>query len=90
VINAPDPDWKVKQACLLFIAAASEVENGIDDLWKWGKYTGRHDYPNFGQYMSINYFKAFVEAVPYCLADQTFWYINKRDRSLAGISFFHD
>jgi hypothetical protein len=40
----------------------------------------RHDYPNFGQYMPINYFKAFVAAAAYCWTDQKFWYIHKRDR----------
>jgi hypothetical protein len=29
-----DPDWKVKNFCLLLIAAATEVENGIENLWK--------------------------------------------------------
>jgi hypothetical protein len=52
--HAQDPDWKVKQAYLLVIAAASEVENGIDGLWKRRKSTGRHGYPNFGQYTPIN------------------------------------
>ena len=79
--NAQDPDWKVQQAYLLLIAAASEVENGIENLWKRGKSTGRHDYPNFGQFMPINYFKAFVAAAAYCWADRKFWYIDKRDRS---------
>ena len=78
--NAQDPDWKVQQAYLLLIAAASEVENGIENLWKRGKSTGRHDYPNFGQFMPINYFKAFVAAAAYCWADRKFWYIDKRDR----------
>jgi hypothetical protein len=30
--NAQDPDWKVKRAYLLLIAAASELENGIENL----------------------------------------------------------
>jgi hypothetical protein len=67
--NAQDPDWKVQKAYLLLIAAASEVVNGMENLWKMGKSTGRRDYPNFGQYMPINYFKAFVAAAAYCWAD---------------------
>ena len=46
--NAQDTDWKVQQAYLLLIAAASEVVNGFENLLKRGKSTGRHDYPNFG------------------------------------------
>jgi hypothetical protein len=34
--NAQDPDWKVQQAYLLLIAPASEVVNGIENLWKRG------------------------------------------------------
>jgi hypothetical protein len=84
--NDPDPDWKVQQAYLLLIAAASEVVNGIENLWKRGKYTGRHDYPNFGQYMPINYFKAFVAAAAYCWQTESFGTLTKETG--LGISFF--
>ncbi len=31
--EAEDPDWKVKQCYLLFIAAATEVVTGVENLW---------------------------------------------------------
>jgi hypothetical protein len=34
--EAEDPDWQVKQAYTLLIAAASEIENGVENLWKRG------------------------------------------------------
>jgi hypothetical protein len=63
--NAQDPDWKLKQVYVLLIAAASEVENGIENLLKRGKYMDWHGYPNFDQHVPISYFKVFVAAVPY-------------------------
>jgi hypothetical protein len=30
--EAEDPDWKVKQASILMIAAALEIENGVENL----------------------------------------------------------
>ncbi len=47
--EADNPDWKVKQACTLMIAAASEIENGVENLWKCGPSGGRHDHPDFGK-----------------------------------------
>jgi hypothetical protein len=57
--EAEDPDWKVKQAYTLMIAAALEIENGVENMWKRGPSGGRHDYPDFGKYMPINHFKVF-------------------------------
>ena len=62
----PDPDWKVNQGYTLIIAAATEIENGIDNLWKHGPSGGHHDYPDFGRYMPKNEFKCFTAAAPYC------------------------
>jgi hypothetical protein len=55
-----DPDWKVCQCYLLIIASATEIVSGIENLWLSGPSAGRHTYPDFGQYMPINYFKAFA------------------------------
>jgi hypothetical protein len=44
-------DWKVKQAYTLMIAAASEIENGVENLWKCGPSRDQHDYPDFGKYI---------------------------------------
>ena len=57
-----------------------KVESGIENLWKKGKSKGRRDYPNFGKYMPVNYFKAFVCAAPYCFCDEKYWYEDKRDQ----------
>ena len=72
--HAEDPDWKVKQCYLLIIAAATEVVVGVDNLWKSGPSTGRHNYPDFGQYIPKNYFKAFCSAAPYAWAEEMYWY----------------
>jgi len=32
----PDPDWKVKQCYILLIAVATEMESGVENLWKSG------------------------------------------------------
>jgi hypothetical protein len=47
--EAEDPDWKVQQAYTLMIAAALEIENGVENMWKRGPSGGRHDYPHFGK-----------------------------------------
>ena len=75
----PDPDWKVKQCYTLIIAAACEIVNGVANLWKRGKSGGRHEYPDFGQYMWETQFKCFASAAPYCWADKKDWFLDKRD-----------
>ena len=44
--DADDPDWKVKRAYTIMIAAVSEVEVGVENLWRRGKSNGRREYPN--------------------------------------------
>jgi hypothetical protein len=34
--ESPDPDWKVKQAYLLLVAAETKAETGVHNLWKSG------------------------------------------------------
>jgi hypothetical protein len=41
--DAEDPDWKTRQAYTILIAAASEIENGFDNMWKRGKGMGWRD-----------------------------------------------
>jgi hypothetical protein len=78
--EADDPDWTVKQACALMIAAASEIENGVENLWKRGPSGGRHDHPDFGKHMAINHFvTAFQSAAPCCWCDEKHWHVDKRD-----------
>ena len=78
--DADDPDWKVKKAYTIMIAAVSEIETGVENLWKRGRSTGRKEYPNFGRYMKKNEFKAFQSAAAFCFAEKKYWYIDKRDR----------
>ncbi|CAB9517187.1 hypothetical protein SEMRO_837_G209150.1 [Seminavis robusta] len=73
-----DPDWMVKQCFLLLIASCLETENG-SDLWKRGPSSGRKEYPDFGQYMPLNYWKAFCCAIGVCFGDEKYWYLDKRD-----------
>jgi hypothetical protein len=63
----------------LITEAATEPFTGIANLWKTGKSKGRHNYPDFGKYMPINYFKAFCSATPYAWADPKYWYLDARD-----------
>lgn len=74
-----DEDWKVKQGYMLIIAAACEIENGVDNLWKSGPSGGRHDFPDFGRYMSKNEFKCFASTAAFCWADKKHWFTDKRD-----------
>ena len=74
-----DPDWKVRQCYLLLITSATEIVCGVENLWKSGPSSGRHTYPDFGQYMPINYFKAFCSAAPFCWSEEKHWYEDSRD-----------
>jgi hypothetical protein len=38
--DASDPDWKVNQCYILLVAAALEMEDGAENLWKSGRATG--------------------------------------------------
>ena len=77
--DADDPDWRVRVCYTLMIAAASEIEVGVDNLWKRGPSGGRHEFPHFGQYMPVNYFKCFRAAAPFCWCDKKHWYAAKAD-----------
>ena len=78
--EAADTDWFVKNCYLILIAASTEVEVGVENLWRRGKSNGRRNYPNFGQYVGQNTFKAFQSAAPYCFCEQKYWYHDRRDR----------
>ena len=77
--SEPDPDWKIKQCYLLIIAAAAELENGVENLWKSGMKRMRRSYPDFGRFMGINEMQAFCSAAPYAWADPQYWYLPERD-----------
>jgi len=77
--TADDPDWKVRVCYTLLIAAASELDNGVDELWKKGKSSGRHMHADFGRYIPKNYFKAFQAAAPFCWCEEKYWYSARDD-----------
>jgi hypothetical protein len=77
--EAEDPDWQVNHCYILLISSASEMENGVENLWKSGKASGQRCYADFGQYCMINMFKAFLVAAPFCWSDKEHWYTDKRD-----------
>jgi hypothetical protein len=64
---------------LIAAASASEIENGVDNLWKRGKGIGRRDYPYFGRFMSKNAFKAFKSGAHFCWTEEEDWYKDKCD-----------
>ena len=68
------PNWKVRVCYTLLIAAASESHNGLENLWKRGRSGCRHDYPDYGQYMQLEHFRAFQAACPYCWCSKHHWY----------------
>ena len=74
-----DPDWIIKQCYLLVIAAATEPEIGVTNLWKRGMSGGRHEHANFGKYIPENTFKAFVSAAALMFADKQWWYAPSQD-----------
>lgn len=77
--DADDPDWKVKNCYLLLVAAATEVENGVENLWKRGKVGNRRNYPDFGRFVPINEMKAFCSVAPFCWCEEKYWYTPKQD-----------
>ncbi|CAB9499209.1 unknown protein [Seminavis robusta] len=74
-----DPDIYVKQCYLLMIAAASEAETGVENLWKRGKGSGRRDHADFGQYLPMNMFKAFICCAPLMFGPEELWFTDRRD-----------
>ncbi len=58
------------------IAATLEVEHGIENLWKQGPGNGLRDNPDFGQYLPVNYFKAFVAGFSYLWSGRQYWYLD--------------
>jgi hypothetical protein len=78
--SADDPDWIVKQCYLLLIAAVTEADVGVENLWKKGASGGRHEFANFGQYIPINMFRAFQSGAALMFCDKQLWFEDKRDR----------
>ena len=77
----PDRDWKVKQCYLVIVAGATELQNGVENLWKSGMSKGRHSYPDYGQFVDRDEFKCFMSAAVYCWAPRHTWFVDKRDKT---------
>jgi hypothetical protein len=56
-----------------------EIVPGIENLQLSGPSSGCHTYPDFGQYMPINYFKIFCSAALFCCSEEKYWYEDVRD-----------
>ncbi|KAL7537556.1 hypothetical protein ACHAWF_005802 [Thalassiosira exigua] len=83
-----DPDELLKICITLMISACLEVETGIGNLWKRWQSDGYKDYPNYGQHIPINYFKAFVCGFPALWTDKKYWHLPARDLPWEYISSF--
>ena len=66
----------------MLIAAKTEVECSVENLWRKGYSNGCHTYPNFGQYVVINKFRVFCDGAIFCFCDKRYWYQDKRDITL--------
>lgn len=60
------------------ITASLEPVRGVDNLWKQGRADGFKPYPNYGQYIPKNYFKAFQHAFPFLWADKRYWFMDPK------------
>jgi len=74
-----DPYWKIQQCYVLLIAAATEMENSIENLWKHGKIKNQRWYSDLRRFMAMNEMKAFCSAAPYCWSDEEHWYTPQHD-----------
>jgi hypothetical protein len=75
----PDPDWIVKNCYLLLLAAATEADVGVENLWKAGDSGCLHPYANFGKFVPLEYFKAFQSCAHFMFCNREHWFKDKRD-----------
>jgi hypothetical protein len=59
----------------LVIAASLEVEHGIENLWATTS-DGFKDPPDYGKFIPVHYFRAFVCAFPHLWSPEELWYSN--------------
>ena len=74
--DAADPDELVKICFTLMITAVLEVHRGTAGLWQCGNSSGMKEFPNYGQYIPKDYFKAFMYGLPYLWAEKKYWNVN--------------
>jgi hypothetical protein len=75
----PDPDWIIKNCYLVLLAAATEADIGVENLWKVGDSGCLHPYANFGKWVPINHFKAFQSCAHFMFCKKDHWFQDKRD-----------
>lgn len=76
-LTSDDEDSQIKICYLLMAAAATEVERGVDNLFKKGPSGGRHHYPDFGKHINVLYYKLFIAAAPFMWGEKKNWYCRK-------------
>ena len=64
---------KVKLCLTLMVTAVLEVSRGVKNLWLHGALAGMKSYPNYGQYIPIDYMKALLHGLPYMWADKKYY-----------------
>lgn len=69
-----DPDKLVKQMYLLIIAGTTEMESGVQGLWRHGRSNGRRMYPDFGRYADQNTFNVFRHGAIFCYVGKEQWF----------------
>jgi hypothetical protein len=50
------------------VTAVLEVSRGVKILWLHGASAGIKSYPNYSQYIPIDYMEAFLHGLPYMLS----------------------
>jgi hypothetical protein len=72
------------------VTAVTEVQTGVNNLWKTGESPGLKPYPNYAQYIPVDYFKAFMAGFPYLWSDRKYWDTNKKELPFDFIKPFMD
>jgi hypothetical protein len=85
------------------VTAVLEVSHGVKNLWLHGASAGMKSYPNYGQYIPIDYMKAFLRGLPYMWADKKYYnvehnmlpfdfiqpFLNEYNKLRCEVSFFY-
>ena len=67
------------------IAGATENGTAVTNLWRPSPSAGRNDYPDFGQCLDLNVFKAWESAIPFVwVEDESPWHGPKEHLTWAG------
>ena len=62
----------------IMVTAVLEVRCGMENLWKSGNLAGMKTYFNYGLYIPLDYFKAFLHELPYLWAEKKYRSIPQR------------